>query len=537
MRFRGLPVSGGVAFARTCLFRQGHHELPPDYRVTGDGVGKERQRLRTAIAKVAEHFEGLKKTVAERIGPAEAEIFAVQRAILEDPAIDRKLTEAIDGGYNAETAVLRTFEEYEARLLEVEDDYIRERASDLGEVKRRLVDALLGAVTAMECASEPKCQRGLDRIVVTQELTPSAALSLPTDKILGIVTARGGATSHAAILARALGIPAVSGIDHIHELVACGTEIIVNGDTGDVVVRPGKESVRLLDGFSPATPDVAASDPVDNLCVMANIGIVSDVKEARGMHAEGIGLYRTELEFFAAGRVLDEEEQLSRYAAVVKAMDGRPVYFRLLDIGADKHSGLFGIPPEANPSLGLRGARFLLHHPQVLRPQARAMARLSRQRPVHVMYPMVMDLGQFRRLRHLFDEATAGLARGEIHHGVMFEVPSAVLEARDILAEADFGSIGSNDLIQYLFAVDRNNAHVAEDYSPDREVFWRLIEGLVRAARETGRPLSICGEMAADPRYIPRLLALGIRSVSVSARHIPGVRQAAKEATAERGHR
>jgi len=537
MRFRGLPISRGVAFARTCLFRQGHPEPPPDYRVTGKGIEREHDRLRRAMSAVADHVERLRKAVAERIGPAEAEIFTVQRAILEDPALDRKMVEAVDDGYNAETAVVRTFQEYEAKLLAVEDDYIRERASDLGEIKRRLVDALRGTGGAFECANEPKCQRGQQRIIVAQELTPSAALALSTDEILGIVTARGGATSHAAILARALGIPAVSGIDHIHDLVACGTEVIVNGDTGDVIAWPAGESLKLIDGSPAAYAEPVGTEPVEDLCVMANIGVASDVQEARVAKAEGIGLYRTELEFFAAGRALDEEEQFARYAAVAKAMGDRPVHFRLLDIGADKPSPIFEVQGEANPSLGLRGARFLLHRPDYLRTQARALARLSALRPIHVMYPMVIDLAQFRRLRALFEDAIADLPKGTIFHGVMFEVPSAVLEAREIFEEADFGSIGSNDLVQFLFAVDRNNAHVAEDYCPDRAVFWKLLKDLVIAAREAARPLSICGEMAADPRYIPRLLALGMRTVSVSARHIPGVRLAAKEALAERGHR
>ena len=295
VRFRGLPISGGVALARTCLFRQGHHDPPPDYRVTGKGIAREHDRLKRAMSAVADHVERLRKAVAERIGPAEAEIFTVQRAILEDPALDRKIVEAIDDGFNAETAVVRTFQEYEAKLLAVEDDYIRERASDLGEIKRRLVDALRGAGSAFECANEPKCQRGQQRIIVAQELTPSATLALSTDEILGIVTARGGATSHAAILARALGIPAVSGIDHIHDLVACGTEVLVNGDTGDVIAWPGKELLKLLNGSPAEYAAPLGSEPVEDLCVMANIGVAADVKEARGAKAEGIGLYRTEL--------------------------------------------------------------------------------------------------------------------------------------------------------------------------------------------------------------------------------------------------
>jgi len=524
----GLPISPGVALARTCLLRQPSHENVPDYRVSGEGVQHERARLKEAIAAVARHLEGLKATVAERVGPAEAEIFGVQRLILQDPALDAQLEQAIGDGYNAESAILRTFEQHEARLRDLDSDYHAERASDIGEVKRRLLDHLCDTKPTFQCGNIPQCQRGRQRIIVTEELTPAVTLELNTEEVLGIVTERGGPTSHAAILARALGIPAVSGIPHIHDLVACGTETIVNGDTGEVTVWPSQEQIRRLGPTVHVEPR-AVPDPVEALRVMANISLAAEVKTVRRMKAEGIGLYRTEMEFFAAGRLLDEDEQTERYVEVLKAVGSQPVYFRLLDLGGDKPSPVFEFPAEENPSLGLRGVRYLLSRPDLLRTQARALARASRFGVVHVMYPMIVGVDQFRRARRAFDEATADIRTGQIRHGPMFEVPSAVLEAKDLLADADFASIGSNDLVQYLFAVDRNNAHVAADYSPDRPVFWRVIEDLVRLAQQAECPLSICGELAANPAYTERLLSLGIRTVSVSPRLIPGVRQAVKE--------
>jgi phosphoenolpyruvate-protein kinase (PTS system EI component) len=312
--------------------------------------------------------------------------------------------------------------------------------------------------------------------------------------------------------------------------VTCGTEMLLDGDTGEVILRPTADTVREHDPAIHAAVPAIVPEPVESFSVMANIGRAAEVKDARGMKAEGIGLYRTELEFFAAGRLLDEDEQFTCYAAVAKAMGARPVYFRVLDVGGDKPLPLVEIPKEENPSLGLRGARFLLSHPELLRTQARALARVSLLRPIHVMYPMVIDLLQFRRLRKIFDEATADLPRGRIHHGVMFEVPSAIIEAREILAEADFGSIGTNDLVQYVFAIDRNNERVAAEYFFDRAVLWRLIEEMVRAAEHAGRPLSLCGELVADPKFTARLVSMGIHTISVSARHIPAVRRAAREA-------
>ncbi|MEW5766226.1 MAG: putative PEP-binding protein [bacterium] len=227
--------------------------------------------------------------------------------------------------------------------------------------------------------------------------------------------------------------------------------------------------------------------------------------------------------------MLKEDEQFERYTAVLKAMDGKPVNFRLLDIGSDKSLSFLDMPREENPSLGCRGARFLLERPDLLKTQARALARASLHGPVNVMYPMITDIEQFRKLKNMFNEAIADLAGGEINHGLMFEVVSAALQAREILKIADFGSIGSNDLIQYLFAVDRDNERVAYDYDPNRDVFWSLIGEIARAASEMGKPLSICGELAGEPKYIPKLIELGMRIVSVSPRLIPKVRMAAKQ--------
>jgi phosphotransferase system enzyme I (PtsI) len=527
-RLRGLPISRGVVLARTCQFRMGCTDDVPDYRVSGPGVDVERARLLVAMGDVGRQLQRLKAAAAERIGPAEAEIFAVQEAILNDPALERDVARLIDDGYNAESAVLRTFERFEQRLRQVDNAYLSERVSDLAEVKNRLLGTLCSTGPAFQCAGEPQCQRGRQRIVITEELTPSLALELDHDEILGIVTERGGATSHAAILARALGIPAVSGIPSIHDRVACGTEMILNGDTGEIIVWPTPQTVLAL-GIQPtvALPREDVADPVPAIQVLANIGLASDVAEARKAKAEGIGLYRTEMEFFAAGRLLSEDEQYERYRSVIDAMGGRPVVFRMLDIGGDKPAPMFEVAPEDNPQLGLRGTRYLLSRPDLVRTQARALVRAARHGPVHVMYPMIVSRDQFVRIRAVFTEAVADLPAAEVVHGVMFEVPSAVLDAQGILEEAEFGSVGSNDLVQFLFAVDRNNERVSADYLPDHGVFWRVLAQLACDAQAAARPLSICGEMASDPEYTPRLLSLGIRTVSVSPRLIAGVRRAA----------
>ena len=532
MRFTGLPVSPGVVVARVCLFQQERHTGVPTGAVGGRGPDRERARLDRAMAAVVERLEGLRQTVAVRLGPAEAEIFVAQKMMLEDPALNEQINLALAEGYNAESAVTHTLDGYESQLLELDDAYLKERASDLGELNRRLLDVLCDTRPSFQCSADVECRHGRDRIVITDELTPTAILDTDTDRLLGFITERGGVTSHAGILARALGIPAVSGIPGIHNLVPCGTEVLLNGDTGQVVVRPGEETKARAAGRIAAAA-AAAVGPVEALKVMANISTAGEVPQAAEMQAEGIGLYRTEFEFFQAGRSLDEDQQYALYRDVLTAMDGRAVYFRMLDIGADKPLPELALPQEDNPSLGCRGARLLLARPELMLPQARALARASGEADVHVMYPMVTGLDQFRKLKHAFGEMTSDIDKGQVRHGVMFEVPSACMEARALLDEADFGSIGSNDLIQYVFAVDRNNENIAGDYSPDHEVFWRLLADLAAAAEAAGKPLSLCGELAADTRYTARLLAAGLRAVSVTARRISAVRGAAARAAAD----
>jgi phosphoenolpyruvate-protein kinase (PTS system EI component) len=304
---------------------------------------------------------------------------------------------------------------------------------------------------------------------------------------------------------------------------------VLDGASGCVTVNPSEATLQRVRQDSREVRAPSPIGPVSGIEVMANISVWKDAEDAVAMKAEGVGLYRTEYEFIAAGRLLDEDDQVERYRRVQEMMAGRPVTYRLFDAGGDKPLPFLDFPEEENPALGWRGARLLLGMPELMRTQARALARVSATGPVRVMYPMVTDVDQFRLLLGRFEEATADIECGRIEHGVMFEVPSACLQAEAIYEVAAFGSIGSNDLIQYLFAVDRNNELVAADYSADAPVFWELLKRLVEAAKQAGKPLSICGEMAGDPVYVRRLLDVGVRSISVSSRMIPVSREIAVE--------
>lgn len=536
--FKGLPLSEGCTVAAVCLFNDRRHVNLPRYRVGGSDREHERQRVQRAIKAAARQLDALRVKVEERLGPAEAEIFVAHKMILEDKILHAKIFEFIDEEHlNAESAVSRALDMYEEKLLEVDDEYIKERATDFGDVKRRILDAIGDTKPELQCTDMKHCQKGFNRIVVAEELTPSLTMELDTERTMGFVTERGGVNSHAAILARALGIPAVSGLPGIRDHVTCGTEILVNGSTGEIVIWPTEETVTRAHAEQTHEIRLPSAVPaVTGFKVNANINLPTDIDAALQMQAEGIGLYRTEFEILAAGRFFAEDELYRRYLSVAQAMAGTMVIFRLYDLGSDKSLPFVKWPAEENPSLGWRGARLLLGERKLLRIQARALARTSEGGRVHVMYPMIVDGAQFLELKAAFLEAIEGVPHGIIRHGVMFEVPSACIQAEDILQEADFGSIGSNDLTQYLFAVDRDNEKVSYDYNPDRPVFWNLMADMSDAARRTGKPLSICGELAGYPEYVEKLIALGFSSVSVSARRIPAVRMAARQAMEKADH-
>ncbi|MBW7866005.1 MAG: phosphoenolpyruvate--protein phosphotransferase [Candidatus Hydrogenedentes bacterium] len=531
--FRALAVSDGFAYARAEVIRRDGERAVPSYSIAGSAVPAEESRLRAALAAAADNLDELAGRVEKQLGSAHAGIFLAQKMIMMDPVMVGESLEVIrEELLNAEAALVRVLDKYESRLLEVDDEYLKERASDIGEVRRRLLEILMRRDAAYRQAAA-ECGRPLPptepRIYIAEELTPSETVSLAPGMVAGFITEKGGRASHAAILARALGIPAISGIKGIVNAVSPGDWILLNGRNGEVHVNPLPSTVNLYPALRRgAVARANRVPPVEGFQVMANISTSAEVAAALAADAEGIGLYRTEFEFIAAGRLLSEDEQFDCYAAVAEAFKGRPLNIRLADMGGDKAAQFLSIPREDNPVLGYRGARLLLGQPDLVLCQARAIARTSTITPVQVIYPMIADAQQFYTLRGMFRQAIEGMDHGEIRHGVMFEVPSACVCAREMLKVADFGSIGSNDLIQYLFAVDRDNDLVAGDYTPDKAAFWRVLGMIAEASKETGKPVSLCGEMGGQTEYIPKLLEIGANSVSVSPRIISLARLTAK---------
>ena len=533
LRLKGLPVSSGTAMARVFCVSEDSREAAPHYTITPEEAPEERARLERALLLAANSYEGVVRKVAERVGNTQANIFRAQKSVVEDDLLLEQMSNIIVHELlNAETAVQKVLNGYERTLNDLDDDYIRGRSSDIAEVRRRLIGILTNEERARDVVLVDNTFRlGERRIIMAEELIPGLTVGLDTSHTAGFITERGGRASHSALLARALGIPAVSGLHGIKDLLGHGEEVLINGESGEVILWPSEDTLRVYPGVARAEPRPPnAVAPVPNLQVLANINVSTDVDAVLAMQGDGIGLYRTEYEFLAAGRVLDEEEQYIRYRHVLGAMGDRPVYFRLLDLGGDKTGAFMNMPDEENPVLGFRGARLLEERPELLIAQTRALARCSLERPVNLMYPMIDTYEQFIRLREKVLEYAKDIPGAQLVHGVMFEVPSAIFDAKRIFRVAEFGFIGSNDLTQYLFAVDRGNDRVAHAFKTDQPAFWNAVQSLSRSARRMGRPLAICGEISSRGEPLARLVEMGIRQFSLSARLIGVVRTAARQA-------
>ena len=530
LQLSGLAVSEGIVYGQAVVLHPVTHQAVPWYRVDAGQVHREHERVTAAMSEAARQISQLAEKVSTRIGKAQANIFIAQHMMVEDETLHAEIRQAISNEQlNAEAAIAKCLDKYEKLLQEVDNAYMNERAADIGELRQRLLDIM----AAGNGVPDKHVKRSLSssfHIIVAADLTPGDTVNLNTEKTLGFVTEHGGTASHAAILARAMGIPSISGIKQVYDRINTGDYILLDGESGDLFLNPTPETLALYPTARRVVEHHARRvDPVEGFTVMGNIGLVEDLPLLHEVGAEGIGLYRTEFEFLASSVLLDEDAQYERYAAVVTAMRGRPIFMRLLDLGGDKDAPYLELSREENPCLGFRGARLLLGRQDLLVPHVRALARASCQGLIHLTYPMIVDVDQFLILRERIHQAIEGIEGHNLRHGVMFEVPSACLLADELMAVAEFGSIGTNDLIQYLFAIDRNNERVAGDYNPDKPVFWKLLRQIAIAAEKHDRPLSLCGEIGGQQQFLPTLINLGIRCVSVSPRQVGLARVAARQ--------
>lgn len=526
----GLAASSGIARGSAYVCPCGESVSITRRSVAAADLSAELLRLGKAMAEVEADLVELIDDTRKNLGKESAAIFEAQVCLLRDPelfgAVARRCQ---DHGINVEAAWTDTVEGFERAFTRLDDPAMRERAADLRDVTRRLLDRLLAGVALRQPDFPAGC------IVVTRELLPSLAARLDKAAIRGIVAERGGPTAHAVILARALGIPTLLYVEDATRRILSGEPLILDALAGRLFIRPPPDVERE---YRRHEADLVAhrsllkealhlpAETRDGIRIKlsANIGKVADASVAAEVNAAGIGLYRTEFVFVVEDHLPTEEEQYRIYRRTAEAVGNRELVIRVLDVGSDKLLPYFPLPAEPNPSLGQRGTRLLLNHPEILTPHLRAVLRLSASHRVAILFPMIGGVDEIlaakARLRAVQAELRAGRVAfdPELRIGAMIETPAAVLTARHIAQEVDFLSIGTNDLTQYLLASDRGSHAMADYYEPLHPAVLLSIKAVVDAAAAEGKEVSICGEMAGNPAYTELLLGLGIRALSV----VPG---------------
>jgi phosphoenolpyruvate-protein phosphotransferase len=539
---QGLPASPGIAVGGARRLRAARVAVP--YGASLDRAA-DMAALERALAAAGDDIRGLRESVAARAGGREAAIFDAHLLFLEDEALIGPARQGITAeGKSAARAWADAVEEAAVAWDGLDDPYLRARGADLRSVGEQVLRHLLRPA-ADAGPSGTSSAPGAPGIVVASDLSPAEAAGLDPAHVLGVACAFGGPTSHGAILARSLGIPAVVGAGRALLGVAEGTVLALDGEAGTVTVDPPAATVRTLEARragrarDEAEAQVRAHDPAVTrdgalVRVEANVAGPRDIGPAVAAGADGVGLLRTEFLFLTADHLPTEDDQERAYRAVAEGLCGRPLTLRTLDAGADKPLPYLPLEREPNPNLGLRGIRLGLSHPEVLSTQLRAALRVAADHPVRVMFPMVATVDEVRRARLFLDEARASLiAAGvrvpeRIEVGIMVEVPAAALLVEAFVPLVDFFSIGTNDLAQYVLAADRGNAAVAALADALHPAVLRLIGTVARAAEEGGRSVAVCGEVAADLSAIPLLLGLGITELSLAAARIPLAKQAVR---------
>lgn len=537
----GQGVVNGYAIGKAAVMGAAALEVP-HYYIDATAVESERQRLFRAMDKARDDLQ----FVAEHL-PADAPreiapLLEVHRLLLDDPMLRDQSAELISSRlYNAEWALTTQGQELVAQFEQIEDAYLRERSADIRQVIERVVLVLNGQAAAPQSlAADGNASEG-GLIVVARDISPADMLRLRKGRFAAFLTDLGGPTSHTAIVARSMNIPAVVGLGHLRRMVRDGDMLIVDGFKGVVIINPSEQVLQQYrqlqaqhlqqrEQLSQLRDTPAVTVDGMRIRLEANIELPLEAEVAYEVGADGIGLFRSEFLFMGRPDLPSEQEQFEAYAAVVQAMQGRPVTIRTLDLGADKT--LDGEQTVAtNPALGLRAIRYCLANPDLFQTQLRALLRASQYGLVRILIPMISTMEEVYAVRAALDQAERSLIADGVEHarhielGAMVEVPAIAIAIEPFAQNLDFLSIGSNDLIQYVMAVDRTDAEVADLYDPMHPAVLRLIAHTINRAENYGKPVSICGEMAGDVRLTRMLLGLGLRCFSMPATQIPAIKQ------------
>lgn len=531
MRIQGISGSRGIAVGNVYRYIQ-EEIVIPDYNVTEDKVEEEIGKFATAMASTLKQLDTIRKKALDELGPEEAAIFEAHMQIAQDPSLSDGIKSLVESSHmNVVAAMAQTIETFANIFLGMEDAYMRERGADIKDIGDRLMRNMLGM--------NP---RGLSHIsgeviLVAHDLALSDTASLDKAVVKGIVTAAGGPTSHAAIMARTLEIPAVMGVGDI-ESFADGDKAVVLGTDGIVEINPSdadwteytnqalafqEELKRLRES---ANLEATTTDG-HHVELFGNIGKAKDAKHALTMGAQGIGLYRTEFLYMENDELPAEEIQFEEYKKVAQDMKGQPVIIRTMDIGGDKELKCLDLPSEMNPFLGYRAIRISLNRPDIFKVQLRALLRASAFGDIHIMYPMIASVEEVKQANAMLDECKEELAaeskdfNKDIKVGIMIEVPAAAVISPILAKYVDFFSIGTNDLCQYTLAVDRMNEAIGSLYQPLHPGVLRLIKHVIDVSHEQGKFTGMCGELASDPVATMILLGLGLDEFSMTASSIP----------------
>ena len=531
---RGIPTSPGIAIGTARRVEDPLIDIE-ERTITEREVESEIAGFQKALEKARSELAELRENTRRDLDEDMARIFDVQLQILEDPmAVDRTLHAIRKERRNAAFLFRRHMLEAGEEMRSRSDAFFLERGIDLLDVKQRVLRHLLGFVA-------PSQQKG--GVLVARELTPSEAVLLDPETVTGFATEAGGATGHVAVMARARGIPAVVGVSGLMEAVEDGDTIALDGLRGLVEIGPLPATIERMRARKRAYTRLekkharlagALSETLDGhrVRLAANMEVPEELDYILARGADGIGLFRTEFFFMVQHRAPSEDEQVEVYTRILERVKPRHVVIRALDVGGDKMASYLGVPKEHNPLLGLRGIRYLVAHPKLFSMQLRAILRAGVVGKARILLPMVSSVEEFEISRGLMREAMASLRRRRVPYddapelGVMIEVPSAVMMADELAAEADYFSVGSNDLIQYMLAIDRDDGALHDLYQPHHPAVLRALRRAVEAAHRYGKPITICGEMAGHPLSTPLLIGLGFDELSVSPYMLPDVKQA-----------